>query len=322
MRADRLLSELMLLHVHRRLTARELAERLEVSERTIHRDMEALSASGVPVYAERGTGGGWFLAEGYETKLTGLNAPELQTLFLAMPPRLLQDLGLQNVSEAALRKVMASLPPASRDEAARTRQLIHIDGAGWNRSKEAVPFLPLIQEAVWLGRGLRMVYERADGPVERMIEPLGLVAKAGVWYVVARAEEGELRTYRISRVRDAEMTEQPVERPEGFSLADYWEQSTASFQERLPRYLVTVTAGPIAAARLRGAARFLRIEREKPAAAGDATGWAEFEVTFDSRSYACEFVLGCGADIEVLVPEELRLQVAWQAEAIAARYRR
>src|SRR3954452_11633467 len=149
MRADRLLSILLLLQVNHRITSRALAERLEVSERTIHRDMEALTAAGVPVMAERGTGGGWSLLEHYRTNLTGLNEAEVQALFLTRPPQLLGDLGMDKASDAALIKLFAALPAMYRRGAEEVRQRIYIDITGWNRPEEAVPLLPTLQEAIW-----------------------------------------------------------------------------------------------------------------------------------------------------------------------------
>src|SRR5215207_7455103 len=193
MRADRLVSIMLLLQVYRRLTAGELARRLEVSERTIHRDMEALSAAGVPVVAERGSGGGWALAGGYRTNLTGLNAAEVQTLFSGLPARLLADLKLDRDSDAAHVKLLAALPPSSRADAEYARRRVHVDVAGWGAAEEAVPHLHTVQEAVWRGRKLFFTYgdDCGGAAAERAVDPLGLVAKGGVWYLVARAGEGE-----------------------------------------------------------------------------------------------------------------------------------
>src|SRR5437762_4888295 len=172
MRADRLLSILLLLQVHRRMTARELAKRLEVSERTIHRDMEALGTSGVPVIAERGIGGGWSLMEAYRTNLTGLSQPEIQAVFLSGSSRLLSDLGLQKASEAAFIKLLAALPSMHRDGAESVRQRIHIDTAGWTHTEENVTFLPVLQEAIWQERKLHLTYHRNDDVVVvRLVDP-------------------------------------------------------------------------------------------------------------------------------------------------------
>src|SRR5262245_38846588 len=175
MRADRLLSIMLLLQTYRRMTAHDLAERLEVSERTIHRDMESLSVAGVPVFAERGIGGGWSLMGEYRTNLNGLNEDEIQALFLARSPRLVDHLGLGNAAEAAFIKLFAAVPPSTRRDAERAGQRIYVDVSGWNRSEESVPLLPLLQDAVWRERKLRFKYQRGDDcEVEREVDPLGL----------------------------------------------------------------------------------------------------------------------------------------------------
>ena len=318
MRADRLLSVLLLLQVHRRLTARELANRLEVSERTIHRDMEALSAAGFPVFAERGSGGGWMLVEGYRTNLTGLNRDESQALFLTKPLRLLADLGLEKASNAALLKLSAALPSAHRDNAEHARQRIHVDVTGWNRSSESIEFLPALQEAVWRERQLKLIYQRGGGcdPVERLIDPLGLVAKGSVWYLVA-AVEGEVRSYRVSRVLKAEATDQPCVRPKGFDLAAHWEQSTLSFKANLPQYQATVRVAPEVFPMMRFGGRFARIgQPDLP----DADGWLKVTIRFDVEEMAIEWVLSFGSRMEVLDPPSLREKVISSAKSVIAFY--
>src|SRR5215470_12823608 len=182
MRADRLLSIMLLLQTYRRMTAHDLADRLGVSERTILRDMESLSAAGVPVVAERGIGGGWSLLGEYRTNLTGLNEAEIQALFLARSPRLLDDLGLGKAAEAAFRKLFAAVPSTTRHDAESASQRIHVDVTSWNGSEESVPLLSLLQEAVWRECKLRFKYQRGDDcDVERLVDPLGLVAKGSVW---------------------------------------------------------------------------------------------------------------------------------------------
>jgi predicted DNA-binding transcriptional regulator YafY len=313
MRADRLLSIMLLLQVHRRMTARELARRLEVSQRTIHRDMEALSGAGVPVVAERGTGGGWRLLEEYRTNLTGLNETEIQALFLTRPPRLLADLGLDKASEAGLIKLLAAIPSGSRRRAEDIRARIHIDVPGWRPSEETARHLPLLQEAVWQERRLRLTYERADGTaVERIVDPLGLVAKGAVWYLVA-AVEGEARTYRVSRIQRAELTDEACARPQDFDLAEYWERSEAQFRAHLPRYPATIRAHPTIAGRVRSGERFSRVAREY---APDEDGWIRFEMIFEEEHGAREFVLSFGPQIEVIEPAALREQVITAAQGI------
>src|SRR6185503_7944720 len=318
MRADRLLSILLLLQVRRRQTARELARRLEVSERTIHRDMEALSAAGFPVFAERGSGGGWMLVEGYKTNLTGLNKDEIQALFVTKPLRLLADLGLEKASDAALIKLSAALPSAHRDDAEHARQRIHIDITGWHRSDEAVRLLPLLQQAVWQERKIKFSYERGAGcdVVERVADPLGLVAKGSVWYLVG-VVEGDIRSYRVSRVLSAELGDEPCDRPKGFDLAEYWQQSAARFKAQLPRYQATVRVHPDVFPRLGFAGRFARIEHADPPA---SIGWIRIVLRFDVEEMAVEYSLAFGSNLEVLEPESLRDKVITAAKGVIAFY--
>ena len=317
MRADRLLSILLLLQVHRRLTARELAKRLEVSERTIHRDMEALSASGIPVTAERGINGGWSLLEAYQTNLTGLNEAEVQAIFLTKPARLLTDLGLHQASEAALIKLLAALPSLSRRDAEYARQRIYVDANSWHSTEEAVPCLSTLQDAIWQERKVHFTYRRGDDSiVERIIDPLGLVAKGNVWYLVA-AVEGEMRTYRVSRIQRAIITDQVCMRPPNFDLAGHWEQSSTHFKANLPRYLATVRVNPVILSQMRYASRFASIEHAEPP---DADGWMQLSMRFDGEHIACEFIVSFGAQIEVVEPQALREQVIRTAEDIIAFY--
>jgi predicted DNA-binding transcriptional regulator YafY len=317
MRADRLLSILLLLQANQRLTARELAKRLEVSERTIHRDMEALGMAGVPVTAERGTGGGWSLLEGYRTNLTGLNEAEILALLLARSSRLLADLGLRQAGEAALIKLLAALPALSRRNAEYARQRLHIDGAGWHEAAEAVPYLLPIQEAIWQERRLSLTYQRGDGTtVERLVDPLGLVAKGSVWYLVA-AVDGDARNYRVSRVQDIQATGEPCTRPPDFNLAAYWEQSTADFKANLPRYLATLRADASIVSYMRVVDRYARVEHASPP---DADGWVTLSMLFEEEHNACEYVLRFGAQVEVVEPPALRERVIRTAESIVAFY--
>src|SRR4051794_24509558 len=319
MRADRLLSIMLLLQVHQRVTSRELARRLEVSERTIHRDMDALGAAGIPIYAERGAGGGWALSEAYQTNLTGLNEAEIQALFLATPPQLLTDLGLHQAADAALIKLMAALPTISRRDAEFARQRIHVDGAGWLRAREDVPFLPTVQEALWQDRKLDLTYQRGDDCiVERLVDPLGLVAKGSIWYLIA-AVEGAPRTYRIARVRAATVTDLPCERPADFDLAAHWEQSSIEFRANLPRYPATLRADPAALPLLHAPGRYARVEHVGDP---DADGWLQVDMMFDAEHSACEYVLSFGPRVEVLEPPALRELVRRSAEGIVTLYAR
>ena len=317
MRADRLLSVLLLLQVHRRITARELAKRLEVSERTIHRDMEALSMAGVPVAAERGSGGGWALMEQYQTKVTGLNADEIQALFFSRPDQLLTDLGLHQASEAAFIKLYASLPSTSRRGAEYARQRIYIDSAGWRHSPEDISSLPALQESIWQERKLRFAYDRGDGSAaaERIVDPLGLIAKGSIWYLAAAADD-TIRTYRVSRIHDAEVLDSPAARPPDFDLAAFWHHSSAEFKASLPCYYAIMRVRPDVMQWLRFGVRFGQVESvEEP----DAQGWTTLHFRFDSEESACQFALSHAANIEVLDPPTLREKVIAAAKSIVTR---
>ena len=317
MRADRLLSILLHLQANGRMTAATLARRLEVSARTIHRDMEALSAAGVPVYGQRGIGGGWTLDEDYRTNLTALNESETQALFLAAPERLLADLGLRGAAEAALVKLLAALPENRRRDADSTRRRIHVDPPGWHHDEDELPALAILQEAVWRDSKLRLSYARADGTaVERDVDPLGLVAKGRLWYLVA-AVDGQPRTYRVSRVREAVLLGEPAVRPRDFDLAAYWAQSSAGFVAALPRFRMTVRAAPEVVERLTAIGWYVRIERRGEP---ETDGWTAFDLVLHSEEEAVRYALGFGAQMEVLEPRALRGEVLRRAQKTAALY--
>jgi predicted DNA-binding transcriptional regulator YafY len=280
--------------------------------------MEALSAAGFPVFAERGSGGGWMLVEGYRTNLTGLNKDEIQALFLTKPLRLLADLGLEKASNAALLKLSAALPSTHRDNAEQARQRIHIDLSGWNRSNESIEFLPAVQEAIWQQRKLRLTYQRGGGcdPVERLLDPLGLVAKGSVWYLVAAVDD-TLRSYRVSSILGVEQTGEQCVRPKGFDLAAFWEQSTASFKASLPQYKTTIRIAPEAFPFMRFAGRFARVLQTD---APDADGWIRVTLRFDVEEMAIGYALSFGEKLEVLEPTSLRTKVIEEARNLIRFY--
>ena len=217
------------------MSAPELAEELEVSVRTIYRDCEALSAAGVPIYAEPGRGGGIRLVDGWRTRLTGLTGPEADALLLAGVPGAAAELGLGTVLAAAQLKVLAALPPELRSRASRVSERFHLDAPGWFRTADELPHLATVSEAVWEDRQLCMDYDKQGEVSERIVHPLGLVLKAGVWYLIA-THNGDPRTYRVSRIVGAELLPDRVVRPEGFDLAGHWDESSSQFQQSLLRY--------------------------------------------------------------------------------------
>ncbi len=235
MRASRLVNLLLLLQSRGGLTAAQLSRELEVSVRTVHRDVEELSAAGVPIFAERGPLGGIRLVDGYRTRLTGMTADEAEALFLAGLPGPAAQLGLGTVVAAAQLKVMAALPPELRSRASRIVERFHLDVAGWFHAGDDVPHLATLSAAVWDGRALRITYERGSGPrdpIERTVDPLGLVLKGGMWYVIA-ATDGQFRTYRASRVLD-------VDPPRGTGPNARWAStSPRTGRNRAPRTSAT-----------------------------------------------------------------------------------
>src|SRR5881275_242314 len=241
MKADRLLSALLLLQANGRMTGRQMSERLEVSQRTVHRDMESLSAAGVPVFALRGARGGWQLDEGWRTQVPALDEAELLALLMTQP-RVVGDSRLANAAERALRKLTAALPATLRERAAAIRQRLYVDTTGWRGTPENLTMLPIVQDAVSRDRKLSMIYRAAGETAvaaERVVDPLGLVAKGSAWYLVAGTPRG-FRTYRVSRIEKATMLETPCERPVNFDLAAHWKSSTDAFRDGLPRVHATL----------------------------------------------------------------------------------
>lgn len=304
MRADRLVSTLLLLQQRGRMTARELATELEVSERTVLRDMDALSAAGVPVVSARGNNGGWSLVEGYRTELTGLKEAEARALFVGAPAKVLADLQLDDANRAALLKLRNAIPNAS--DSAR---LIHVDLAGWRNSRDPVPFLPIIQDALFRARRIRIDYTRGT----RVIDPLGLVAKGQLWYLVALFE-GEPRTYRISRISGVEVLDEPAQRPPNFDLAEYWRASMQTFTERLPRVDVVALIHRDALQRIETFLRYGAVDRVED----HDEARVRVELHFDALEAAAAS-LAC-AGVEVLEPVELRERIRDAALATAAMY--
>ncbi len=314
MRGDRLLSLLLLLQAHGRMSARRLADRLEVSERTVYRDLDALSSAGVPVYAELGRNGGAVLMEDFRTDLTGLTEDEARALFTAIGPQLVDDLGLGPRLEAALRKLMAALPEAQRPGAERARGRVLVDASGWSRPADPVPHLATIQEAAWNDQTLIIGYRRGDGQaVAREVSPLGLVAKAGVWYLVGEVE-GERRVYRISRVESVTPTGRGFARPAGFDLAAAWSASREQFESRGEPYPVRVRVS----AQVRPL--FDKLIRGRVTAPPEPAPPGEVVLTFPGLGAARAALVPFGVDIEVLEPDSLREDLAAWAARLAAMY--
>jgi predicted DNA-binding transcriptional regulator YafY len=316
MRADRLLSLLMLLQTRGTLTARTLASELEVTERTIYRDVTALSVAGVPVYSERGPGGGIALVEDYRTNLTGLNPAEVRALFMLSIPAPLDQLGVGAELRTALLKLSAALPNSRRADESTARQRIHLDAAWWFQSEEPVPHLKTIQSALWADRKLDITHRSDFGTdVEMVIAPYGLVAKASVWYLVG-AREDHLRVLRVSKVQQASLRGECFERPPAFDLPGFWKFWCDEFETSRPQYLVTVRVSPTLSKILAEN----RPETLNTPPIQEESGWQTLTLTFESLEAARTRILGYGGAIEVLEPLALRQSVADFARQISNRY--
>ena len=319
MRASRLVNLLLLLQTRGGMTAAELSRELEVSVRTIHRDVDALSASGVPIYAERGPLGGVRLVDGYRTRLTGMTPDEAEALFLSGLPGPAAELGLGTVVAAARLKVLASLPTELRARASRLVERFHLDAAGWFQTGETTPCLPDLAEAVWEARRIRVQYERDDHGVERDLDPLGLVLKAGVWYVVA-ATDGQVRTYRASRITGLQPLDERFERPRDFDLASFWAESSAAFERELPRVEVVVRVRPDRLGVLGGAVGTRTVETAERLDEPDPDGWTRLRLRLDWPDEAPRRLMYAGRDVEVLEPAEIRARILRLAEGIIDAY--
>jgi predicted DNA-binding transcriptional regulator YafY len=344
-RASRLLQILLLLHTRGRISAQHLADELEVSLRTVYRDVEALGSAGIPIYATRGRNGGFHLLAGYRsrlTDLTGLSGDEADAVLLAGIPSAAADLGLGGVFAATQLKLLAALPPELRERATRIRDRFHLDAPGWQRDADAPVHLTVIAGAVWSQQRVQVRYLRSNRVVvQRVLEPLGLVLKAGTWYLVATVaaagpsesvsasdapgEDGPApgrgpRTYRASRIQAAIVLNETFERPAGFDLEQHWTEYQRDYEERIFRSTATI--------RLTEAGRSLlfligsaaaRAGHEQMGRA-DADGWAQTTVPIESVNHAQHALLQLGAEVVVVEPEELRARMAAQARRLVERY--
>lgn len=324
MRAARLIKMVLLLQSRATMTAAELAEELEVSERTVTRDAQALSEAGVPVYAERGRAGGYRLVGGYRTRLTGLARSEAEVLFLSGVPGALREMGLEDAASAARLKVSAALIPSLSDASHTAAQRFHLDAPAWFREPKTPDLLPVVADAVWDDRKVVARYRRGDDEVERPLEPYGLVLKAGVWYLCARvADRDAFRVYRIDRFTAVERQgEERFVRDEGFDLPAFWDERAEQFARSILRAEVVVRLSADGARRLPYAV--------DPAAAREALkaadappnddGWVTVTLPVESEEVARGQLAELGPEVEVLAPESLRARFATDAARLAELY--
>lgn len=309
MRSSRLLSILLLLQTRRQLTARELADELEVSLRTIYRDVEALAAAGVPVYADQGRAGGYRLVEGYRTRLTGMTEQEAAALFLVGMPGAAAALGLTAETSAAELKLLAALAPDQRDRAGRLKNRFHLDLPAWYHDAENSPQLAAVADAVLHDRRVKVLYRRWEEPreVERLLEPYGLVLKNGAWYVVAATASG-LRTYRVSNILELTPTDEEFERADDFNLEQFWQDHLEGFDRVrfTAEAVVRVSAG--LANRMYDVS-FPALVKAVAAAEAEPDGSVVVTIPIESVGNAAATLSRFGDAVEVLEPQELRTEL-------------
>ncbi|MFD4956685.1 helix-turn-helix transcriptional regulator [Streptomyces sp. NPDC058451] len=327
MRAARLIKMVLLLQSRPVMTAAELARELEVSERTVTRDAQALSEAGVPVYADRGRAGGYRLVGGYRTRLTGLDRGEAEALFLSGVPGALREMGLEDAASAARLKVSAALMPSLRDSSRTAAQRFHLDAPDWFREPKTPELLPAVAEAVWDDLRVTARYRRGEEETVRELEPYGLVLKAGVWYVCARVVgPGSFRVYRVDRFTAVDAgAGARFERDGGFDLPAFWDERAAQFARSVLRAEVVVRLSEEGVRRLPHAVGPVparaALEAVGAAAGRDGRGWVTVTLPVESEEVAHEQLTALGPEAEVLAPEALRERFARDAERLAALYR-
>ncbi|MFI6030656.1 helix-turn-helix transcriptional regulator [Amycolatopsis magusensis] len=320
MRAERLVALLFTLQRKRGATAAELAGELGVSERTMHRDLAALRDAGVPLWTEQGRNGGVRLVDGWRARLDGLTSREAVAIFAFGVPEALGALGLGTAVSAAHAKVSASLPKELREQAEHVAGRFHLDAPGWFRGEDSADSLAAVTRAVWESRQLRIAYRRRDKLAERLLEPLGLVLKAGVWYLVARVPEDDaIRTYRVGRIASVELLDQRFSRPADFDLPGWWRRSSAEFERWTMHLEVTLRLSARAFRRL---PQVLGLESMGSSLLEHhplADGWIQARLMMETEHIAVGQLISLGSEVEVLSPASVRAALAEVGAAIAAR---
>lgn len=319
MRASRLVSILLLLQARGRMTAQTLADEFEVSVRTIYRDIDDLSASGVPVYADRGREGGFQLLDGYTTRLTGMTPTEAEALFLSGLEGPAAELGLAESTAAARLKLLAALPSARRADASRVAARFHLDPVDWYRAASDLAFLPRLAAAVWGAERIRVRYESWTQTSERTLSPLGLVLKGGTWYLVASGSSVP-RTWRVDAIRALELTGETFERPADFDLAAHWNASVRAFEAGLYRGIATIRLSPLGMERLAVLAAGAIDMARRTASPPGTDGWVQASIPIEHIDHAVRELLKLGVEVEALAPPELRDAMREAASMLAARY--
>ncbi|CCE07881.1 conserved hypothetical protein [Bradyrhizobium sp. STM 3843] len=321
MRASRLLSILTTLQARGRATAPELAEACEVSVRTIYRDVDALAAAGIPVYAERGSEGGFRLLDGYRVRLNGLSPTEADALFMAGLPGPAAALGLDGAMNAAQAKLVAALPASLRPNARRMQARFHLDAPAWFGEAEEPQHLRMIADALLADRVIDIRYQSWRAEKRRRLAPLGLVLKSGSWYLAGQID-GTVRTYRVARILDCSARDETFAPPSDFDLAAYWHTATERLEAELHPNEAKVRLSPRGVRLLEVVSQPYVRARTRISETADADGWRIATIPIGMTAWhAATELLRFGPDAEVLEPAGLRDMMAELARAMAERYR-
>lgn len=318
MRASRLITILMVLQARGRVTAQELADECEVSVRTIYRDADALSAAGVPIYADRGSAGGYRLLDGYRTRLNGVSPQEAEAMFLSGLAGPADALGLGATLAAAQLKLVTALPPSMRSAADHVRSRFHLDAPAWFHKPEAPEHLRELFQAVWSDRMVEVRYRSWKTEKRRRLAPLGFVLKGGAWYLVGSVE-GSVRTYHVGRIRELTVLDESFERPTGFDLAAHWGASTEKLEEKLHPHWAVVRMSPTGV-KMIPAILPPYVRARLSFADQDAEGHTRVTLPVGSVWHAASEFLRFGTELEVLEPAELRLHMANTVVALSCMY--
>lgn len=314
MRAERLLNIMILLQTQGKMTTKELSNKLEVSQRTILRDMDALSISGIPVFAERGKTGGWRLMDNFRSQLAGMKLEDMKSLFILPSDQMLEELGLLTGKLDIRQKLLASLPSATQNEAQNFLEKIYLDTGTWKPSKDVTSVLHSIQNALWQDKKLKIEYEKTNGNrSKRILCPLGLVLKGSVWYLVAMNDANEFRSFRVSRIIQVEMLSDCFTRPQHFSLPQYWKQSKLNFVESLPSIEVKVLAHKELLGRMLFTDKFVEQIHEDICSREQ---WVRLSLQFNTEQEAIEYIIGFGGRMKLLEPADMIPEIIQQAKSV------
>ncbi|MCY6370182.1 helix-turn-helix transcriptional regulator [Clostridium ganghwense] len=314
MRADRLLSIISLLQLHKKITARDLAQKLEVSVRTIYRDIDALTSIGVPIITDQGHDGGIKLLGDYKSDLTGLNDKELQYLFLPPPQKILNDLNIQSLSHHSLLKLIGSTSKQQLNLIENLQNYIYIDMYSWNKTSETDCFiLGQLQKSIWGTREINICYSKSTGDKIIELKPLGLVNKKGIWYLIAI--DNIIKTYKISMIKSLTILDKEFDRPQDFNLKEYWTESTQKFIKSIPKYQISIKTTVETLDHIKSR-MFINII-ECTSTGNDI----QLILEFNAKWQAVEFVLGYGHNVQLISPEEVKTEVIKVAHEIIEMYK-